>query len=124
MVALVPLLAGCMAAAGAAAGAAGAIAYSERGASTNLDASVGEVAQAAEEVFAELGITTTERDMEDGGEEIQLTGETTDGEMRVNVEIEAEDSGLTNVHVTAQEGTLDYDRDYAEDVLRRIVSRT
>ena len=124
MVALVPLLAGCLAAAGAAAGAAGAIAYSERGASTNLDASVGEVAQAAEAVFAELGITTTERDMEDGGEEIQLTGETTGGEMRVNVEIEAEDSGLTNVHVTAQEGTLDYDRDYAEDVLRRIISRT
>lgn len=114
-----PLLAGCAAAAAGAAGAAGAIAYSERGAETQLEASLAEITRATEDVFADLGLTITERDVEDGGDEVELTASS--GEMRVVVDIEREGSGLTSVEVTAREGTLQYDRDYAEDVLRRIM---
>lgn len=117
-----PAIAGCAAAAGAAAGAAGAVAYNNRGVETNLTASVAEVEQATEAVFTELGIATTEREMSDGGDEVDLTGQA--GDMRVHVEIEREEAGLTSVEVTAREGTLDYDRDYAEDVLRRIIEAT
>lgn len=115
---LVPLLGACAAAAAGAAGAVGAIAYNERGAETMVETSVSEAVRATEDVFADLGLTVTERDVEDDGD-VELTG--TRDDMRVVVDIEEEDSGLTSIEVTAREGTLQYDRDYAEDVLRRIM---
>lgn len=43
--------------------------------------------------------------------------------MDVNVSIEREDAGLTQIEVTAREGTLDYDREYARSVLGGILER-
>lgn len=119
--ALVAALTGCAAGLGAAAGAAGVIAYNDRGAEANVESSVQAVASATEAAFSELGIATTSRNVQDGGAEIEIQGRS--GDMEVVVEIEDEGGGLTEVEVTAKEGTLDYDRSYAEDVLRRIIDR-
>jgi hypothetical protein len=109
---------GCLAAAGAA-GAAGAIAYTQRGAETRLDASVAEIGAAAEAVYGAMEIRITRRSSAEDGSESELTGMR--DEMEVVVRAEAGDDGLTHVQVTAREGVVEYDRDYAEEVLRRIV---
>lgn len=114
---VIPLVAGCAAAAAGAAGAAGAIAYNERGAESQVEATVAAVERATENVYADLGLAISDRDVE--SDEVELTGRS--GDMRVVADIEDEGNGLTSIEVTAREGTLDYDRDYAEDVLRRIL---
>lgn len=114
-------LGGCAAAAvGAAAGAAGAIAYTERGASSQVNASVAESTAATEATFEDMGIAVTGRETE-GDREVEIRGER--GEMDVNVHIEREDAGSTQIDVVATEGTLDYDRDYARSVLSGILER-
>lgn len=116
---LTAALGGCAAAAlGAAAGAAGAIAYTERGARSQVDASVAESAAATEAVFEEMGITITGRETEEG-RAVEIRGES--GEMNVNVSIERDD--VTEIEVIAREGAIDYDKDYARSVLSRIVGR-
>jgi hypothetical protein len=119
---LVALTSGACAAVavGAAAGAAGAIAYTQRGAETNLDATLAETVAATEAVFAEMDIVVTERN-EKGDTEVQLTGETGDTEVVVDIGPGAD--GLTYVHVSAKEDVVDYDPDQAEEILRRIVQR-
>lgn len=114
-------LGGCVAAAvGAAAGAAGAIAYTERGASSRVNTSVAEATAATEEAFDHMGIAVTGRETE-GDREVEIRGER--GEMDVNAHIEREDAGLTQIDVIAREGTLDYDREYARSVLSEILER-
>jgi hypothetical protein len=116
---LIATTGGCIAAAaGAAAGAAGAIAFTQRGAETNLEASLDETVQATERVFDGMDIVLTER-TESGDTDVTLTGET--GDTTVVVEIGPGADGLTHVHVTARESAVDYDTDRAEEVLRRIV---
>lgn len=115
------VLGGCVAAAvGAAAGAAGAIAYTERGASTRVNASVAESTAAAEEAFDDMGIAVTGRETE-GDREVEIRGER--GDMDVDVHVEREDAGLTQIDVSARESTLDYDREYARSVLSEILER-
>lgn len=111
---------GCAAAAvGAAAGAAGAIAYTERGAGSQVNVTVAEATAAAEATFEDMGIAVTGRETEEG--EVEIRGER--GGMDVNVHIEREDAGMTQIDVTAREGALDYDRDYARSVLTQILDR-
>lgn len=113
--------AACAAAAGAAAGAAGAIAYTERGASAETVAGVEAVASATEAVFIDLDLTVTGREMEEAGREIELEGRR--GDMQVEVHIDHEGDDLTHIDVIAREGTLGYDRDFARDILARILDR-
>lgn len=112
--------AGCWTAAGAAAGAAGAIAYTERGARSQVDASVGEAVAATEAVFRDRGIRTTEREVDDG-DEIELEGQI--GDRDIDVDIEREDPGVTEIEVTVQESIVEYDRDEARAILQDIVAR-
>ncbi|MGH7475591.1 MAG: DUF3568 family protein [Longimicrobiales bacterium] len=118
VLAVLPLIAGCAAAAGAAAGAAGAVAYSERGATATVDAPLNDVVAAAEATLNEMGIAIVERDTET--DDVELTGNR--GDLEVNVDIERSGS-VTEIEVTAKEGTLDYDRDQARDIVARIVQR-
>lgn len=118
VVGLLATLPGCAAAA-AGAGAAGAIAYTQRGASSLVNASPSAVADVTEAVFAEMGITLTEREV-DGGD-FEIEGE--DGDIEIDVSIEAEGDGMTEIEVIAQESMVEWNRDYARDVLRRIIER-
>lgn len=121
LLALATLPAGCLAAA-AAAGAGGAIAYNERGAQSLVNGSVADVAADARAVLTAMGITPDGEDAGDGGEnDVTVSG--TRGEMRVRVEIERQSATTSEVMVTAREGTLDYDREMARDILGRIMAR-
>lgn len=121
VLALAVLPAGCLAAA-AAAGAGGAIVYNERGASSLVNGTVPDVAADARAVLAAMGITP---DAEDAGDkdENDRTVSGTRGELRVRVEIERQSATTSEVMVTAREGTLDYDREMARDILSRIMAR-
>lgn len=115
------LIAGCAAAAGAAAGAAGAIAYTERGVTSEVDASVPEVVRATEATFRDLGIRVTRRETEEDGTEVEIEGES--GDMDIQVDIERDDPPTTEVSVYARKNVVDYDRDYARSILQRIITR-
>jgi len=111
----------CLAAA-AAAGAGGAIAWTQRGASSSVTGSVDQVYQRAEAVFRDMGITATGQSSGDQGAERSLKG--TREDMEVTVEIERESASTAKVEVYARKNTVEFDRDYARDVLRRIVDRS
>lgn len=105
---------------GAGAAAAAAIAYDDRGATSNLDASVDDIANATAEAFTALGITLTERKTEDDGIEVQGT----EGEWKYVVDIERDPGDtLSEVEVTVSKDVADYSQDRAEELLRAIMQR-
>lgn len=105
---------------GAGAAAAAAIGYENRGATSSIDAPVADLADAAEAAFDELGITQTERKLEEDGIEVQ--GE--DGEWKYVVDIERDtDDTLTHIEVTVSRNQVDYSEDRAEALLREMLER-
>ena len=112
---------GCLAAA-AAVGAGGAIAWTQRGASSSVPGTVDQVYGRAEAVFRDMGITQTGQSSADQGAERSLRG--TREDMEVTVEIERESASTARVEVYARRNTVEFDRGYARDVLTRIVNRS
>jgi hypothetical protein len=106
--------------AGAGAAAAAAIGYSDRGATSNVDVSVARLADATEQAFRELGITLTERDIEDDG--IELKGSEGDWKIVVDIERDAGDP-LTEIEVTVSKDLVNYEKSRAEEILRAILVR-
>jgi hypothetical protein len=119
---LLVIAGGCAAAAGAAAGAAAVIAYNERNASANVDASVAELASATTSVFSEMGIAENDRRTSEGGTEVDVFGVSDDGD--VTVHIERDGGATTRVVVTVREGDVDYKPTIAGRILQRIIDRT
>ena len=120
--ALLPVLAGCgktaTTAVGAGAAAAAAIAYNDRGATSNLDASVARTADATERAFRTLGITLTERKNESDGIEVQ--GARQEWKYVVDIERDPGDT-LTEIEVTVSKDQVNYSKDRAEELLRAIM---
>jgi hypothetical protein len=121
LLALVLSAPACLAAA-AGAGAAGAIAWTQRGASSTVAGSVSQVYARTQAVFGEMGITQTGQSSDDGGAERSLRG--TRGELDVTVEVQRETDSTSRVEVFARRSAVEWDRGYARDVLARIVSRS
>ena len=92
---------GCLAA--AAAGAAGGIYLTSRGAESVVEGSVDQVAGRAAAVMTELGIVK--------------------GDLDVDIEIRRESPTTTKVEVTARKNLAEWDKEYAKEVLSRIVQR-
>ena len=115
---------GCIAAAAVAAGAgaAGAIAWTQRGASSLVPGSVGEVFERSSGVFEQMGITRTGDATRESGAERTLTGRR--GDLDVTVEIRRESATSTRVEVYARSNEVQYDRELARDVLSRIIGRS
>lgn len=107
--------------AGAGAAAAAAIGYSDRGATTSLDVSVARVADATELAFRDMGITLTERELEDDG--IEVKGSEGDWKVVVDIERDAGDP-LTEIEVTVSRDLVNYEKSRAEEILRAILRRT
>jgi hypothetical protein len=105
---------------GAGAAAAAAIAYNDRGATSQVTQSVNRTADATEAAFRALGISLTERKQETDG--IELKG--ADGEWKfvVDIERDAGDS-LSQVEVSVSKDQVNYSKDRAEQVLRAILQR-
>jgi hypothetical protein len=117
------VLAGCAAAAAGAAGAATGIYITSRGASGIVEGSVDDVARRTEQVFAEMGITVTGREIEteNGRREIEIKGETAD--LDVKADIESETATSSRIHVEARKSAVEWDQDFAKAVVERIVAR-
>jgi hypothetical protein len=113
-------LSGCFLVA-AGAGAAGAIAYTNRGAESDVAGTVDQVFDRAVAAFQQSGISETGRATEDNGNQRRLVG--TKGEQEVTVELERSGDNVVKVEVIAKKNAVDYDKELAKQVLDRIVAR-
>ena len=112
-------LSGCFLVA-AGAGAAGAIAYTTRGATSDVSGSVDAVFGRAVSAFSGAGISETGRSTEDNGTKRKLVG--TKGEQEVTVELNRSSATTTKVEVIAKKNAVDYDKELAKSVLDRILA--
>ena len=109
--------AGCfLVAAGAGAGAA--VAYNNRGATAQLPGGVNATFDKAVASFARNGISETGRGTENSGTLRTLTG--TKGDLEVTVEMKRESDNVTAVEVVAKKNVVEYDRDFAKQVLEEM----
>jgi hypothetical protein len=110
---------GCLAA--AAAGAAGGVYATTRGAESVVEGSVDQIAGRAEAVMSEMGIVKQGESTEDQGDKQVLKG--TKGDLDITIDIKRESPTTAKVEVTARENLAEWDKDYAKDVLSRIVEK-
>lgn len=110
----------CLAA--AAAGAAGGIYLTSRGAESLVEAPVDDVARRAEAVMSEMQIVKDAESAEKGGDERELKGKK--GDLDVTIHLKRESPTTTKVEVSARENLAEWDKEYAQDVLERIVKKS
>jgi hypothetical protein len=119
LLALVLPSTGCLAA--AAAGAAGGVYLTSRGAESVVEGSVDQIAGRAEAVMSEMGIVKQGESTEDQGDKQVLKG--TKDKLDVTISINRESPNTAKVEVTARENLAEWDKDYAKQVLSRIVQK-
>jgi hypothetical protein len=119
--ALVLPTAGCVAAA-AAAGAGAGIYLTSRGAESIVEGSIDDVAARTREVLKEEGIVLDEANFDQGGDKRQFKGKK--GELDVTVDLERKDDNTTRVEVTARENLAEWDKEYAQELLSKIVQKS
>ena len=107
----------CLAA--AAAGAAGGVYLTSRGAESLVEAPIDDVAQRSEAVMNELQIVKDAESTERGGDQRELKGKK--GDLDITIQLHRESPTTTKVEVTARENLAEWDKEYAQDVLERIV---
>jgi hypothetical protein len=113
--------AGCVAAA-AAAGAGAGIYLTSRGAESMVEGSIAQVAARARAVMNEENIVLESSDTEDSGDKRELKGKK--GDLDVTIEMEQETDNTTRVEVTARENLAEWDKEYAQKLLTRIVEKS
>jgi protein-tyrosine-phosphatase len=111
---------GCVAA--AAAGAAGAIYATSRGVESIVDGSIDNVAARTQAVMREMGITMEGSKVDEGGAKREFKGK--QGDLDVTVQLQQQDSATTKVEVSARKNLAEWDKDYARQVLQRIVKQS
>ena len=109
----------CLAA--AAAGAAGGVYFTTRGAEALVEGSVDDVAARADAVMSEMQIAKDASSTEKGGDERQLKGKR--GDTDVTISMQRESPTTTKVEVTARENLAEWDKEYAQQILQRIVEK-
>jgi hypothetical protein len=116
-----PLIAGGCFLVAAGAGAAGAIAYTTRGATSNVAGTVDQVFERTVAAFKQAGTTETGRSTANNGEERKLVG--TKGEYEVTAELNRVNESTTKVEVIAKKSAVEYDKELAKDVVNRILTK-
>jgi peroxiredoxin family protein len=114
-------LPGCIAAGAAAAGAGTGVYLTSRGAESLVDGSVDEVERRARAVFEAEGIPVTGSQMEKSGDKRELKG--TKGDLEITVNMERQGPNTTKTEVSARKNLVSWDKDYAQQLLARIVSQ-
>ena len=104
----------------AGAGAAGAIAYTNRGATSVVAGTVNQLFDRASAAFQQAGITETGRSTENSGQQRKLIG--TKGEYEVTAELNRSTDSTTKVEITARKSAVEYDKEMAKDILNRILT--
>lgn len=108
----------CVAA--AAAGAGGALYVTSRGAESLVQGQPSQVAPRVTAAFAEFQIQQTGNSTENGGDKQEFKG--TKGDLEVTVSLERKSPTTTNVEVTARKNLAEWDKDFAKQVLQKIVT--
>ena len=119
--ALVLPMAGCVAAA-AAAGAGAGIYLTTRGAESLVDNSIDKVAGRAQAVMSAEGIVPDASSSEQGGDKRAFKGKK--GDLDVTIELERKSPTTTRVEVTARKNLAEWDKEYAQQLLSRIVQKS
>jgi hypothetical protein len=111
---------GCLAA--AAAGAGAGIYLTSRGAESLIDGPIDQVATRARTVMNEEGIVPDASSTENGGQNREFKGKK--GDLDVTIQMEQKSDKTTRVEVTARKNMAEWDKDYAQQVLQRIVQKS
>jgi hypothetical protein len=118
--ALVLPTAGCVAAA-AAAGAGAGIYLTTRGAESMVEGSIDDLSARTRAVLNEEGIVLDESSVEKGGDKREFKGKK--GDLDVSVELERKDDKTTRVEVSARKNLAEWDKEYAQEVLSKIIQK-
>jgi hypothetical protein len=110
---------GCLAA--AAAGAAGGVYATTRGAESVVQGSVDQIASRSEAVMSEMGIVKQGESTDNQGDKHVLKG--TKDKLDITINIDRESPTTAKVEVTARENVAEWDKDYAKEVVSRIVQQ-
>jgi hypothetical protein len=119
-IALMLPAAGCVAAA-AAAGAGAGIYLTTRGAESMVDGSIDQVATRAQAVMNDEGIVPDESAVQNGGDKREFKGKK--GDLDVTTELERKSSNTTRVEVSARKNLAEWDKEYAQQLLSKIVEK-
>jgi hypothetical protein len=111
---------GCVAAA-AAAGAGAGIYLTSRGAESLVESPIDKVAARARAVMSEEGIVPEASNVEQGGDKRQLKGKK--GDLDVTIDMEQKSSNTTRVEVSARKNVAEWDKNYAQQLLSRIIEK-
>jgi uncharacterized protein (DUF2147 family) len=115
-------LTGCAAAAVGAAGAVGGVAYTDRGAEGDVKGNVEQVNRQATQALKSMGIQITGSELKNSGREQSISGKA--GGTDVSVKMRQASAGTTHIEVIAKESTLRWNKDYAKEILAKIVQQS
>jgi hypothetical protein len=118
-VALILPMTGCLAA--AAAGAGAGIYLTSRGAESLVEGSIDDLAGRARAVMNEEGIVPDASSTEDGGTKRELKGKK--GDLDVTFELEEKSDKTTRVEVSARKNLAEWDKEYAQQLLQRLIEK-
>lgn len=110
----------CLAAA-AAAGAGAGIYLTSRGAESMVEGSIDQVATRARAVMSEEGIVPEASAATDGGDKREFKGKK--GDLDVTIELEQKGSNTTRVEVSARKNLAEWDKEYAQELLSKIIQK-
>jgi len=120
VIALAAGLPGCLAAGAAAAGAGTGVYFTNRGAESIVEGSVADVERRARAVFAAEGIPVSGSQIENSGDKREIKG--TKGGLDITVSMERQGGGqTTKTEVSARKNIAVWDKDYAQQLLGKIV---
>jgi hypothetical protein len=117
--ALILPMTGCLAA--AAAGAGAGVYLTSRGAESLVEGSVAQLAIRARALMSEEGIVPDASSTEDGGTKRELKGKK--GDLDVTFELEEKSDKTTRVEVSARKNLAEWDKEYAQQLLQRLVEK-
>ena len=121
LVASLALLPGCIAAGAAAAGAGTGIYLTTRGAESIVDGSVDDVERRARAAFEAESIPISGTQTENSGDKRELKGKKDD--LDITVSMERQNPQTTKVEVSARRNLVTWDKDYAQQLLGKIVKQ-
>lgn len=119
---LASVTAGCVAATAAAAGVGSGIYFTSRGAESVVNGPIDQVEQRARSVLQQEGVNITGTQTEQSGDKRELKG--TKGDLEVTVSMERQGTGTTKAEVSARKNLVTWDKEYAQEVLGKIVKQT
>jgi hypothetical protein len=111
---------GCLAAGAAAAGAGTGIYLTSRGAESVVNGSVEDVEKRARAVFEAESISVTGSQVEASGAKRALKG--TKGDLEISVSMEQQGAETTKTEVSARKNIAQWDKEYAQLLLGKIVN--